>query len=99
LKGGKPMPSIEMLNPSAKVEKKESNSVSKLERIEGKRIAFLDNLKPQSEHVLYGIKDFFDKYDNDTAVFKKIDTPTPVPEPIVQEIKDKYHALVTGVGD
>ena len=93
------MASIEVLNPIATSVKKTTNAVSKLDQIEGKRIAFLDNLKPQSDQVLNGLKDFFAHSGNETAMFRKIDTPTPVPEPVVQEIKQKYHAVITGVGD
>ncbi|RTR29955.1 hypothetical protein EKG37_13710 [Robertmurraya yapensis] len=90
---------IDVLNPVAVTGMKDKKDVSKLEKLEGKAIAFLDNLKPQSDQVLFGIRDYFEKRGIRTKVFRKIDTPTAVPEPVVQEIKEKYHAVITGVGD
>ncbi len=93
------MKKIDVLNPVAVTVKKDKKEVSKLEQLEGKYVAFLDNLKPQSDKVLNGIRDYFEEKGIRTKVFKKIDTPTAVPEIVVQEIQDKYHAVITGVGD
>jgi hypothetical protein len=90
---------LAVLNPTGRVENQQTKAVSKLDRIDGEKIAFLDNLKPQSDQVLNGIRDLFEKWGVETAGFKKIDNPTPVPEIVVQEIRQKYHAMVTGVGD
>lgn len=90
---------VDVLNPTAVKVKKDKKDITKLESFEGKRVAFLDNLKPQSDQVLNGIRNFFEEQGIETKVFKKLDTPTPVPEPVVQEIKEKFHAVITGVGD
>jgi hypothetical protein len=82
------------------IDKKEKNTLApKLSNVRAKNIAFLDNLKPQSDHVLNGISE---QIENDIAsfqMFKKIDTPTPLPEGVVEVIKENYHGMVTGVGD
>lgn len=88
-----------VLNPVGRSENQDLKTVSKLDKIEGKKIAFLDNLKPQSNYVLHGIEGSFQTWGVRTGGFKKIDTPTPVPESVVREIQDHYDAVVTGVGD
>jgi hypothetical protein len=79
-----------------------SQQVSKAQRVlttDGLKIAFLDNLKPQADQVMNGVREVFGKQGIETAAFSKNDNPTPVPVQIVQHIKENYHGMVTGVGD
>jgi hypothetical protein len=72
---------------------------SKIANISGAKIAFLDNLKPQSDRVLQGIADKLQKHGVNPTFFKKNDTPEQMPDSVIQQIKDHHHAMVTGVGD
>ena len=93
------MEQLDVLNPLGIKQNHNVKTNSKLNCLEGKKIAFLDNLKPQSDQVLNGIIDKFGQWGMECGLFRKMDTPTPVPGSVAQEIRQKYHAMVTGVGD
>lgn len=93
------MQSIQVHVPKP-IDKKERTALApKLTNVSSTKIAFLDNLKPQSDHVLYGISEKIEVRISSFQMFRKIDTPTPLPEDVVEEIKKNYHGMVTGVGD
>jgi hypothetical protein len=82
------------------IDKKEKSTLApKLSDLNSANIAFLDNLKPQSDHVLNGISEEIQNHIASFKTFKKIDTPTLLPDDVIGEIKENYHGLVTGVGD
>lgn len=86
-------------NPRGIAEEDQAEITERPSSIEGMEIAFLDNLKPQSDKVLQGVYDELQKFKIGSGFFSKIDTPTPVPENVVQEVKNKFHCMITGVGD
>lgn len=86
-------------NPEGIKQQDDVEITERLSTISGKNIAFLDNLKPQSDKVLQGIYEVLKKHDITSEFYKKIDTPTPLPENVVQEVKNKFHCMITGVGD
>lgn len=85
--------------PKAVIETENTEKAPRLQSFEGVRIAFLDNLKPQSDQVLQGIQEYFQQQNVETEMFKKIDTPIEVPQEVVQQIRQSFHAVITGVGD
>jgi hypothetical protein len=79
--------------------KVKSTLAPKLSDLSNANIAFLDNLKPQSDHVLNGISELAQERVASIKMFKKIDTPTLLPDDVIGEIKENFHGMITGVGD
>jgi hypothetical protein len=82
------------------IDKKVKSTIApKLSDLSSANIAFLDNLKPQSDHVLIGISEKTQGRIASLQMFRKIDTPTLLPDDVIEEIKNNFHGMVTGVGD
>jgi hypothetical protein len=90
---------ITVHNPKGVKNNQQAEKAKRITGASGLKIAFVDNLKPQADQVMNGIREQFAKQGIETTGFSKTDNPTPVPVAIVQTIKENYHGMVTGVGD
>ena len=92
------MPSI-LVDPSAEKAAAVQNGAMRLDSLQGKRIALLDNIKHNAEYLLIEVGELLEKdFGCKTELIKK-KTYTRFAEPHIIESLKKFDGVVTAIGD
>ena len=88
-----------LVDPTAEQISAVQNGAARLDTLQGKRIALLDNIKHNAEYLLIEVGDLLKRdFGCETEVIKKR-TYTRFAEPHIIESLKKFDGVVTAVGD
>ena len=88
-----------LIDPSAERKAAVQSGAARLDTLQGKRIALLDNIKHNAEYLLVEVGERLQRdFGCETELIKK-KTYTRFAEPHLIESLKKYHGVVTAVGD
>ena len=98
---------IFVLDPTAKANVQRYEKAARLEALEGKRIGFLDNGKPNADIFLARIEELLSERYGFSGVIRrskvggvsKDSSAAPAPEEIIAEFADKCDLVVNAIGD
>jgi hypothetical protein len=90
---------ITLIDPSAERVASIQNGATRLDTLQGKRIALLDNIKHNAEYMLMEVGERLKRDFNCTTELIKKKTYTRFAETHIIESLKKYDGVVTAVGD
>ena len=91
--------SITLVDPSAEQASKAQHGAARLDSLQGKRIALLDNIKHNAEYLLLEVGERLKRdFNCETELIKK-KTYTRFAEPHIIDALKKYDGVITAVGD
>ena len=90
---------ITLVDPSAEQASTAQNRAARLDSLQGKRIALLDNIKHNAEYLLLEVGERLKRdFNCETELIKK-KTYTRFAEPHIIDALKKYDGVITAVGD
>lgn len=96
-----PTHSSQLVDPRGRVAERRLDNAPRLETLKGVSIGFIDNKKinvrPYFEMVAQKLRDDWNV--RETMIVTKENCSLPASEAVLQHVRAKAHAIITGVGD